>query len=86
MTYYYKRTEPRLWTVGSGEGDGWCPDSDHDDQEKAAARVHYLNGGTQAIAAFREVEALVEAARKMERYYPAGLGSDDLRAALEPFA
>lgn len=35
-----------LWTVGfyrpSGE---WEPESDHDSADKAARRVHYLNGG-----------------------------------------
>lgn len=35
-----------LWTVGFYKPDGtWVPESDHDRKEKAAARVHYLNGG-----------------------------------------
>jgi len=35
-----------LWTVGFYDPSGnFCGDSDHNDREKAAARVHYLNGG-----------------------------------------
>lgn len=44
--WVYIQTERRLWTVGfyspSGE---FHPDSDHDNREDAAKRVHYLNGG-----------------------------------------
>ena len=36
-----------LWTVGFYDPLGkWHPESDHDIREKAAERVHYLNGGT----------------------------------------
>jgi hypothetical protein len=43
--YVYIQTEPRLWTVGFYDPDGkWIPESDHDSREKAAERVHYLNG------------------------------------------
>lgn len=35
-----------LWTVGFYTPDGkWEPESDHESPEKAAERVHYLNGG-----------------------------------------
>lgn len=35
-----------LYTVGYYEPDGtWIPESDHNDTERAAERVHYLNGG-----------------------------------------
>ena len=35
-----------LYTVGFYDPKGnWHPESDHDDKEKAAARVAYLNGG-----------------------------------------
>ena len=36
-----------LYTVGHYDPrtDKWVPESDHDSAEKAAARVHYLNGG-----------------------------------------
>ena len=44
MAWYYKQTEPGLWTVGHGEGTSWTTDSDHDSRESAAARVAYLNG------------------------------------------
>lgn len=44
--YVYKRTEPGLWTVGFYDPKGvWFPESDHDKEEEAAKRVHYLNGG-----------------------------------------
>lgn len=46
-TWLYKRTEPGLWTVGFyAPDDTWEPASDHGSIEEAAARVHYLNGGT----------------------------------------
>jgi hypothetical protein len=37
---------PGLWTVGHSDAAGsWHPESEHDDPEAAAARVHWLNGG-----------------------------------------
>lgn len=49
--YVYIESEPGLWTVGhyapggSGPDRNFHPDSDHEREEAAAARVHYLNGG-----------------------------------------
>jgi hypothetical protein len=43
--YYYKNTEPGLWTVGIDTADGWDPESDHDSIEEARERVRILNGG-----------------------------------------
>lgn len=44
--YVYIRSEPELWTVGFYDPEGkWHPESDHDTADKAAERVHYLNGG-----------------------------------------
>lgn len=44
--YVYKKTEPQLWTVGFYTPDGeWIPESDHESEESAANRVHWLNGG-----------------------------------------
>lgn len=44
--YVYIKPEPNLWTVGHYAPDGkFIPESDHDTKEKAAERVHYLNGG-----------------------------------------
>lgn len=38
-----------LWTVGFYSPDGkWNPESDHESPEKAAERVHYLNGGAES--------------------------------------
>lgn len=45
-TWVYIDSESGLYTVGFYDPAGkWQPESDHDDREKAAARVHYLNGG-----------------------------------------
>ena len=44
--YIYKQSEPGLWTVGFYSPDGqFHPESDHESEEGAAGRVHYLNGG-----------------------------------------
>lgn len=61
MSYVYieSRSE-ELWTVGFYGPDGWIPESDHDKQEDAAARVHYLNGGVN-------VEPIVEQDEKFMR-------------------
>jgi len=53
MNYVYIKSEPQLWTVGfyrpesepTKYGGLWEPESDHDNREDAAKRVHYLNGG-----------------------------------------
>lgn len=46
MNYVYIRSEPGLWTVGFYDPQGkWHADSDYEDREEAAQRVHYLNGG-----------------------------------------
>lgn len=49
--YVYRQTEtyPDLFTVGFYMPDGkWEPESDHAQACDAAARVHYLNGSTDA--------------------------------------
>jgi len=44
--YVYIRSEPGLYTVGFYDPKGnWYPESDHESEEAAAKRVHYLNGG-----------------------------------------
>jgi hypothetical protein len=44
--YVYRRSEPQLWTVGFYDPSGqWQPESDHDNRDLAAERVHWLNGG-----------------------------------------
>ena len=46
MNYVYIRSEPGLHTVGFYDPDGkWNAESDHNNTEDAAKRVHYLNGG-----------------------------------------
>lgn len=46
--YVYREIELGLWTVGFFKPDGtWESESDHMTREDAAARVHYLNGGTR---------------------------------------
>ena len=50
FVYKHKRTEPSLWTVGFYTPDGtWETESDHDNPEEAAERVHYLNGGNNSF-------------------------------------
>ena len=45
--YVYIQTECGLWTVGFYDTQGtWHPESDYDDKERAAERVHFLNGGS----------------------------------------
>ena len=45
--WVYIRSELGLWTVGFYSPNGkWHPDSDHNNRDDAARRVHYLNGGT----------------------------------------
>jgi hypothetical protein len=57
--YIYKRSEPRLWTVGAYAPEGaWIPESDHSSPDEAARRVHYLNGGESLSALEKENEAL----------------------------
>jgi hypothetical protein len=44
--FVYVESEPGLWTVGHYSPDGkWHSESDHDNLENAARRVHWLNGG-----------------------------------------
>lgn len=46
--FVYIKSEPGLWTVGFYSPNGkWNSDSDHDNREDAAKRVHYLNGGQE---------------------------------------
>ena len=46
--FVYIKSEPRLFTVGFYDPKGeWHPESDHDSPEKAAERVHWLNGGCE---------------------------------------
>lgn len=44
--WVFFETEPNLWTVGFYSPNGaWNSESDHDNKQAAAERVHYLNGG-----------------------------------------
>lgn len=48
VKWVYIQSEPKLYTVGFYAPDGgWYPDSDHDSQDEARKRVHYLNGGNE---------------------------------------
>lgn len=46
--WVYMRTGDKVWTVGffSPIDGAWITDSDHEDPQSAAMRVHWLNGGT----------------------------------------
>lgn len=44
--YVFIQSEPGLYTVGFYDHNyKWHPESDHNEKEEAAKRVHYLNGG-----------------------------------------
>lgn len=46
MSYYYVKSEPQLWTVGTMDhGGAWEPECDTSNKQAAAIRVRYLNGG-----------------------------------------
>jgi hypothetical protein len=46
VTWIYKKTEPRLWTVGYYTPNGeWYPTADYGTEKEAVEQVHYLNGG-----------------------------------------
>ena len=48
MYVYRQFKDAGVWTVGFYDPEGeWIPESDHTTTEDAAARVHYLNGGTR---------------------------------------
>jgi hypothetical protein len=58
MTWLYLQSETPseappygLYTVGHYDPrtNRWVPESDHDTADKAAARVHYLNGGSDEL-------------------------------------
>jgi len=64
--YVYLRSESNLYTVGFYEPDGkWQPESDHRSPEDAAARVHFLNGGTECGQHDRDAKILAEAQEGM---------------------
>jgi hypothetical protein len=49
MSWVYRKTEQRLWTVGYYEPNGkWYPVDDFSTEKEAADRAHYLNGGKNA--------------------------------------
>lgn len=45
--YVYIQSEPKLFTVGfyTPSTNEWIPESDWDNKQSAADRVHWLNGG-----------------------------------------
>ena len=49
MWIYWQSTwSPDLWIVGYYDPNGdLSPESEHDNADKAAQRVHYLNGGSE---------------------------------------
>ena len=63
MTWVYWKSESSLWTVGYYAPDGQREtESDHTSPEEAAARVHYLNGGsnTALLEALEHALPLIE--------------------------
>lgn len=61
--FTYIKSEPGLWTVGHHDQSGqWIAESDHNSEEKAAKRVHYLNGGLAPQASHEQLVVGVIAA------------------------
>ncbi|MGA2504211.1 MAG: hypothetical protein ABSG01_08995 [Anaerolineales bacterium] len=59
--WVYINSEPGLFTVGFYSPDGrWHGDSDHDSRDKAATRVHWLNGGGDKNVAKAMVNKLID--------------------------
>jgi len=46
--YSYLQTEETLWTVGSHINGTWAAVTDHSDEDEAARRVAFLNGGPES--------------------------------------
>jgi hypothetical protein len=47
MSYVYRKTEQRIWTVGYYTPKGeWHAQSDHSEEGEAIDMVHLLNGGS----------------------------------------
>lgn len=76
--WYYKLTESsadhRLYTVMFEEHDGdVVTDSDHNDREEAARRVHWLNGGAHVAptdeTAAGKITIALEALGKCKRHF-----------------
>lgn len=71
--YHYVQSEPGLWTVGTGTpasmgGKDWNPVSDHGDEQEAAERVRYLNGGPITTHDEDRIAALEAKNAKLRQY------------------
>lgn len=63
--WIYQQTEPGLFTVGFyTPGGEWKTDSDFNDRNVAADRVHYLNGGSDQQEA-ADIEPMDEELKKI---------------------
>ncbi len=82
--YIYKRSEPRLWTVGYYDPEGFfTPESDHDSTQEAADRVHYMNGGVELQKLMDEIETLRQRNRKLQSELNAYIELEDEAAAYQ---
>ncbi len=62
VLWVYVKSESRLYTVGFYDPAGkWHPESDHSSDDEAAARVHYLNGGSHCGQPERDAKLVAEA-------------------------
>jgi len=73
MNYVYIQSESGSWgslyTVGFYDPDDqWQPESDWNDSEEAAARVHYLNGGRDVDGLIAAINELGQQIEVIERY------------------
>ena len=54
--YVYKKSDELRWTVGYYKPNGqWEPESNYEQKQCAAERVHYLNGGDAPVETFKDV-------------------------------
>lgn len=88
--YTYHRSEANVYTVGYYDADNrFYADSDHPTSDSAAARVHYLNGGSNDDAQeLRAMLARLPDITPIPQRIPDDLASDILgiRKALERIA
>ena len=58
--YVYIKSEQGLWTVGfyDPQTGVWVAETDHDTKDKAAERVHYLNGGGEGLRIANALECI----------------------------
>lgn len=69
--YVYIKSDFALWTVGFYDPNGtWIPESDHDNNVKAAERVAYLNGGKNLDKIEKRLETIESEVKLLYEVFP----------------